>query len=71
MPEAIYNKARSLMAKRNSSNFESDKKVYKLYDDCIDSRAREKAGLRPAKYFLCQFGGWPVLEDQKCNQNYR
>ena len=60
------------MEKRKPSDFMTDEKIYKLYDDCVDTRGREKAGLKPAKHFLCKFGGWPVLEDSNCNnQNYR
>ena len=63
------------MEQKEPSIFETDTKVYKLYDDCVDERGREKAGLKPAKHFLWKFGGWPVLEDQDNlfakNHNYR
>lgn len=71
MPEAVYQKARNLMQKRHPSNFSSDQKVFNLYDSCINDRGRERTGLKPAKHFLCMFGGWPVLEDPNCNQNHR
>ena len=71
MPEVVYQKARNLMQKKESSNFSTDQNIYNLYDSCINDRGRERTGLKPAKHFLCKFGGWPVLEDTNCNQNYR
>ena len=71
MPEVVYQKARNLMQKKQSSNFSTDQNIYNLYDSCINDRGRERTGLKPAKHFLCKFGGWPVLEDTNCNQNYR
>ena len=71
MPEAVYQKARNLMQKKHPSNFLSEQKVFNLYDSCINDRGRERTGLKPAKHFLCMFGGWPVLEDPNCNRNHR
>ena len=71
LPKAIYERARRLMENRGPSNFQTDKKVYKLYDECVDERGREKSGLKPAKHFLWKFGGWPVLDIPEDNRNYR
>ena len=59
------------MENREPSRFQTDKKVYKLYDDCVDVRGRENAGLKPAKHFLWKFGGWPVLDSPEDIRNYR
>ena len=59
------------MDRKEFSDFETDKKVYELYEDCIDERRREKNGLIPAKYFLDKMGGWPVLDSPKDNKTYK
>ena len=71
MPNVIYERARSVMDRKELSDFETDKKVYELYEDCIDERRREKNGLIPAKYFLDKMGGWPVLDSPKDNKTYK
>ena len=72
LPDSIYERGRKIMENRgDGSNFQTDKMVRKIYDDCVDERGREKAGLKPAKHFLLKFGGWPVLDLPRDTRNYR